>query len=161
MEPNGVPRGLAGTALPFHYNRLDELKEICEENRDELAAIILEPTRSQTPEPGFLSGARDLASYHGAVLIVDEISAGFRMNTGGAHLNFNLQPDMAVFSKALGNGYPIAAVIGITDVMDAAQKSFISSTNWTERTGPTAAIATITITNRNHPLEGVEHPPLI
>jgi glutamate-1-semialdehyde 2,1-aminomutase len=143
LEPNGVPSGLTGTALPFHYNRLDDLKKICEENREELAAIILEPTRSRIPEPGFLSGARDLASYYGAVLIVDEISAGFRMNTGGAHMKFGLEPDVAVFSKALGNGYPIAAIIGVADVMDAAQKSFISSTNWTERTGPTAAIATI------------------
>ena len=54
-----------------------------------------------------------------------------------------IQPDVAVFSKALGNGYPIAAIIGKSEVMEAAQKSFISSTNWTERTGPTAAIAMI------------------
>ncbi len=86
---------------------------------------------------------RSLADDFGVVLIVDEISAGFRMNTGGAHLRLGLQPDLAVFSKALGNGYPIGAVIGKHQVMQAAQKTFISSTCWTERAGPVAAIATL------------------
>jgi glutamate-1-semialdehyde 2,1-aminomutase len=75
---------------------------------------------------------------------MDEISAGFRLTTGGAHLVVHKEiPDIAVFSKALGNGYPIAAVIGKAVVMEAAQNSFISSTCWTERIGPTAAIATL------------------
>ena len=73
----------------------------------------------------------------------DEISSGFRMNTGGAHLLLGVEPDMAVFSKAMGNGYPIAAIIGKGDVMDATQSTFISSTMWTERVGSTAALATI------------------
>src|SRR5205823_11104627 len=95
------------------------------------------------PEPGFLASVRRLADDTGAVLIVDEISAGFRLNTGGAHLLFGLEPDIAVFSKAIGNGYPMAAIIGKSDVMEAAQRTFISSTYWTERIGPTAALATI------------------
>jgi glutamate-1-semialdehyde 2,1-aminomutase len=65
------------------------------------------------------------------------------MNTGGAHLVLGMDPDMAVFSKSLGNGYPMAAIIGKSAVMDAAQKSFISSTYWTERIGPVAALAMI------------------
>jgi len=96
------------------------------------------------PQPGFIEGVRALADEAKAVLIMDEISSGFRLTTGGAHLVLgNITPDIAVFSKALGNGYPIAAVIGTTAVMEAAQTSFISSTNWSERVGPTAAIATI------------------
>ena len=70
-----------------------------------------------------------MADKTGAVLVVDEISAGFRMNTGGAHLVLGLKPDIAVFSKAIGNGYPIAAVIGKTDIMQSAQKTFISSSD--------------------------------
>ena len=144
LNPTGVPKGLVGTALPFHYNRLNELEKIVTANRRELAAVVMEPIRNLEPEPGFIEGVRALADEVNAVFIMDEISSGFRLTTGGAHLILgNVVPDIAVFSKALGNGYPIAAVIGTTTVMEAAQTSFISSTNWTERIGPSAAIATI------------------
>jgi len=143
LEPAGVPRGLRGTALPFHYNRLDQLKAIVDNYRDDLAAIVMEPQRDQPPSPGFLEGVRDIASEIGAVLIFDEITTGFRMTAGGIHLLLGINPDMAVFAKAMANGYPMAAVIGIEDVMQAAQSTFISSTNWTERIGPVAALATI------------------
>lgn len=143
LSPNGVPRGLKGTALPFSYNHPEELEAIAKAHPGELAAIVMEPTRNSPPAPGFFEAVRRIADETGAVLIVDEISAGLRMNTGGAHLKLGLQPDMAVFSKALGNGYPIGAVIGRRDVMQAAQSTFISSTCWSERTGPAAAIATL------------------
>jgi glutamate-1-semialdehyde 2,1-aminomutase len=143
LDPAGVPKGLTGTAFPFRYNRTDELEKILAGNRGRIAAIVMEPIRNEEPEPGFFAAVKELAREHGAVWIVDEISAGFRMNTGGAHLLMGLEPDMAVFSKALGNGYPIAAIIGKAWVMEAAQKTFISSTCWTERIGPVAAIATI------------------
>lgn len=151
LPPLGVPQGLKGTAFPFRYNHLDELEDIVSENKGDLAAIVMEPIRSADPEEGFLEGVRDLADDSGAVLIIDEISAGFRMNTGGAHLHLGVEPDMAVFSKALGNGYPIGAIIGKEAVMQSAQHTFISSTCWTERIGPAAAIATI----RKHRAEDV------
>lgn len=149
LEPAGVPKALAGTSLPFRYNHLEELQSILTANKGEIAAIVMEPIRNESPSRGFFKGVRDLATESGAVLIVDEISAAFRMNTGGAHLVLGLHPDMAVFSKALGNGYPIAAIIGKGPIMDAAQRTFISSTYWTERIGPVAALATIT-KHRNH-----------
>jgi glutamate-1-semialdehyde 2,1-aminomutase len=122
---------------------LEELQSILELNRYEIAAIVMEPIRNEHPIPGFMEGVRNLANEAGAILIVDEISAAFRMNTGGAHLVLGMDPDMAVFSKALGNGYPMAAIIGKSAVMEAAQRSFISSTYWTERIGPVAALATV------------------
>ena len=143
LSPNGVPKGLSGTAIPFHYNQLTELEDIVSKNRQDLAAIIMEPIRSEQPRPEFLEGVRAIADDIGAVLIIDEISAGFRMNTGGAHMNLGMTPDIAVFSKALGNGYPIGAVVGKQSVMDTVQETFISSTYWTERIGPTAALACI------------------
>jgi len=144
LNPAGVPRGLMDTAFPFHYNQLEELEGIVAAHGPELSAVVMEPIRNMEPQPGFMEGVRALADEVKAVLIMDEISSGFRLTTGGAHLVLgNVAPDIAVFSKALGNGYPIAAVIGTTSVMEAAQTSFISSTNWTERIGPTAAIATI------------------
>jgi len=143
LEPAGVPRGLQGTALPFHYNQLDQLKAIVEQNRDSLAAIVMEPQRDHPPAEGFLEAVRDIAADIGAVLIFDEITTGFRMTAGGIHLLLGVNPDIAVFAKAMANGYPMAAVIGTEKVMQAAQSTFISSTNWTERIGPVAALATI------------------
>jgi len=143
LDPRGVPKGLTGTAIPFRYNHINELKDIIAKHRDDLAAIIMEPIRDDEPEAGFFDEVRSLADEIKAVFIVDEISAGFRLNTGGAHLVYGIEPDIAVFSKALGNGYPIAAIIGKDKFMDTTQKTFISSTMWTERIGPTAALATI------------------
>jgi glutamate-1-semialdehyde 2,1-aminomutase len=143
LDPRGVPKGLTGTSLPFRYNHIEELKDIIKGNKNDLAAIVMEPVRDDEPEPGFLEEVCSLADEAGAVFIIDEISAGFRLNSGGSHLIYNIKPDIAVFSKAMGNGYPIAAIIGKGKIMDAAQKTFISSTMWTERIGPTAALATI------------------
>lgn len=143
LDPAGVPRVLAGTALPFSYNDATGLEAIVAAHGSDLAAIVMEPIRGLEPETGFLERVRKAADGCGAVLVIDEVSAGFRLACGGAHLVQNFVPDVAVFSKALGNGYPIAAVIGGSRVMEAAQRSFISSTNWTDRVGPTAALAMI------------------
>lgn len=103
----------------------------------------MEPIRHQEPRGGFLRRVKAIARKTGAVLIFDEVSAGFRLAVGGSHLRFGVVPDMAVFGKALSNGFPLSAVIGNRSVMSSSQKSFISSTNWSERIGPAAAIATI------------------
>jgi glutamate-1-semialdehyde 2,1-aminomutase len=143
LSPAGVPAGLAGTALPFAYNKIDELAVIVKKH-GKLGAVVMEPRRSAEPAPGFLQACRELANQAQAPLIIDEITAGFRLrDAGGAHLNYGLSPDIAVFAKALGNGFPVAAIIGTADVMDAAQDTFISSTLWTEGVGPAAAVATV------------------
>lgn len=141
LQPAGIPRGLIKTALPFEYNRIDQLESIVKKN--DIGTIIVEPIRHQEPENDFLQGVREIADEIGAVLIFDEITSGWRLSLGGAHLLYNIHPDMMVTAKAISNGYPMAAVIGKADIMDASQSSFISSTYWTERIGPTAAIATI------------------
>ena len=143
LDPAGVPRGLKGTALPFHYNRLDQLQAIVDANRGEIGAIIMEPQRGNAPDPGFLEAVRAIATGIGAVLIFDEVTTGWRMTNGGIHMLLGVNPDIAVFAKAMANGYPMAAIIGTDAVMEAAQSTFISSTNWTERVGTVAALATI------------------
>lgn len=143
LSPNGVPRQLAGTALPFNYNNLDSLARIVEQEGSRLAAVVMETTRHSDPTPGFLEGVRELCDGVGAALVFDEISIGWRLTLGGAHLRFGVQPDIAVFAKAIGNGHPMAAILGRADVMQAAQGSFISSTYWTEGVDPVAALATI------------------
>ena len=143
LKPAGVPRSLRNTAFAFRYNKIDDLKAIISQIRDEIAAIVMEPIRNYEPEPGFLETVREIATSVKAVLIFDEVSSGWRLTTGGAHLLYKVAPDIAVFAKAMSNGYPMAAIIGIGGVMQATQSSFISSTYWTERIGPAAALATI------------------
>ena len=143
LEPAGVPRCLRNTAFAFTYNKIDELKSIISQHGAEVASIVMEPIRNYEPVPGFLEGVREIANDIKAVLIYDEVSSGWRLTTGGAHLLYKVTPDIAVFAKAMSNGYPMAAIIGIGEVMQAVQGSFISSTYWTERIGPVAALATI------------------
>lgn len=143
LDTKGVPRGLAGLMHPFHFNKLDEIEAIVAEHGDRLAAIVMEPVRSSEPAPEFIKGIRALADKSGAALIFDEVTSGFRINSGGAHLAYGVDPDIAVFAKAIANGFPMAAIIGRQAVMDAAQETFVSSTAWTERIGPVAALATL------------------
>lgn len=143
LEPNGVPRHLLNTAIPFTYNQTDEFLEKLNQHGDEVACIVVESVRNFNPDPEFFATLRREATARGIVLVLDEITAGFRMNIGGAHLRFDVEPDMAVFGKAFSNGYPMGAIIGKKGVMEAAQTSFISSLFWTERTGLAATLATI------------------
>jgi glutamate-1-semialdehyde 2,1-aminomutase len=144
LEPNGVPRALQGTSMPFQYNDLEGLRSLLEDNPD-IGVIYMEPQRSTPPESGFLEGVRELATQHGAVLIFDECTSGFRRTLGGLHMHYGVEPDIATFGKTLGNGYAITAVIGRESAMQAAQSTFISSTFWTERIGPTAALAALRV----------------
>ena len=143
LDPCGVPRGLRGTALPFRYNKIEELEALVHEHGNQIAAIVMEPIRGDWPDEGFLPAVRQIADRIGAVLVFDEVTSGLRLNTGGAHLVLGTDPDIAVFGKALGNGHPVGAIIGRGSVMDAAQKTFISSTYWTERVGSVASLATL------------------
>ena len=153
LEPNGVPRALAGTVQPFSFNRLDQLESIA--STHELAAVKMEVQRSTPPDPGFLQGVRELCTRRGIVLIFDECTSGFRETFGGLHLKYGVEPDMAMFGKALGNGYAISAIIGRRAVMEAAQSTFISSTFWTECIGPTAALKTLEVMERERSWEHV------
>lgn len=143
LNPAGVPKGLVGTAIPFPYNKLGALEEIVKNHAGEIAAIVMEPERGSSPEPGFLEGVRDIARRSGAVLVFDEVTSGWRVNGGGIHMTYGVEPDIAVFAKGMSNGYPMSAIIGNSETMSAAEDTFISSTYWTERIGPVAALATI------------------
>jgi glutamate-1-semialdehyde 2,1-aminomutase len=143
LSPLGVPGELRGTAVTFPAEDRAAFQTIIDRYGDRLAAVIMEPCRSQDPTPGFLEFVRDTAHKAGALLIFDEITVGWRLAYGGAHLKFGVDPDLAVFAKALGNGHPMAAVIGTRAAMAGAHDSFISSTYWTESVGPVAALATL------------------
>lgn len=155
LSPNGVPRGLTGSAVTFVHSDYAAFDKMISEYGDRLACVIMEPFRGKRPEKAYMEHVRDEVHRVGAVLIYDEITIGWRLNFGGSHLSLGVNPDIATFAKALGNGHPIGAVIGTRAVMDAAQTSFISSTYWTEAVGPTAALATIDKMERTNASEYV------
>jgi glutamate-1-semialdehyde 2,1-aminomutase len=146
LQPNGVPKNLQGTVFPFSYNNYPELESLV--NTHDIGVIKMEVVRNSGPEDNFLHKVRKLATERGIVLIFDECTSGFRETFGGLHKKYGVEPDMAMFGKALGNGYAITATIGRREVMEAAQTTFISSTFWTERIGPTAALKTIEVMGR-------------
>tara|TARA_Y100000591_G_C21839645_1_gene704799 strand:- start:284 stop:1594 length:1311 start_codon:yes stop_codon:yes gene_type:complete len=143
LDTRGVPRELIGTAHPFYYNDFNSFKKVIDEHGDNIGAIMMEPQRGEPPKDNFLSKIREIATSKNIVLIFDEVTSGFHNNFGGIHLTLDINPDIAIFAKALGNGYPISAIVGKREVMDAAQDTFISSTMWTERLGFAAGLASL------------------
>lgn len=153
LDPRGVPGSLRGTVFPFAFNDVAALEAMVATGK--IGVIMMEVARSFDPSPDFLQQVRDLASANGIVLIFDECTSGFRQSFGGLHKLYGVDPDMAVFGKALGNGYAITAVIGRREVMEAAQNSFISSTFWTERIGSAAALATLAVMERTQSWDAI------
>jgi glutamate-1-semialdehyde 2,1-aminomutase len=143
LDPLGVPRELRGTNFTFPYNDREQLDRIIREHGHRLAAVVMEPCRHRDPEPGFLEYVRDHAHRAGALVVFDEITIGWRLCYGGAHLRLGINPDIAVFGKTLSNGHLMGAIIGTRDAMEGAHGSFISSSYWTEGVGPAAALATL------------------
>jgi glutamate-1-semialdehyde 2,1-aminomutase len=143
IDPTGVPRALAGTAIPFPYGDVAALGERLDAHCGEIAAIIMEPMRSEFPPAGYLEAVAKLAHDHDVLLIFDEVSTGFRLTPGGVQPHFGVVPDMAVFAKSISNGYAMGAVVGRRDVMEPAARMFISSTYWSDTLGLRAALTTL------------------
>ena len=146
LAPNGVPGNLQGTVFPFSYNNISELENLI--NNEDIGVIKMEVVRNIGPEDDFLQKVRSIATKNNIILIFDECTSGFRETYGGIHKKYGVEPDMAIFGKALGNGYAITSIIGKREIMEAAQISFISSTFWTERIGPVAALKTLEIMDK-------------
>lgn len=143
LKPSGVPRFLQDTSFPFSFNNKKEFSDLLKKHKGKVAAVVMESVRNIEPAEGFWEFIREQTCKDSIALIIDEVTAGWRMNLGGAHLLYGLEPDIAVFAKGMSNGYPMAAVIGKREIMDSAQDSFISSTYWTEKIGPVAALTSI------------------
>ena len=141
LIPNGVPKALQGSVVPFEYNNFNNLEEIT--NTNDIGIIKMEVSRTIGPEAGFLESVRKLADEKNIILIFDECTSGFRETFGGLHKKFNVNPDIMMLGKTLGNGYAITTVLGREEIMKYAQDTFISSTFWTERIGPVAALQSL------------------
>jgi len=154
LEPKGVPKSLKNSTYTFLYNRIDQLEKLIKNNSD-IGVIFMEVSRNEKPKNNFLHKVRKLATKNNIVLIFDECSSGFRENFGGLHLKYKVNPDIVMLGKALGNGYAITAVVGKKEIMKEAENSFISSTFWTERIGPTAALKCLEIMQKEKSWEYV------
>ncbi len=143
LQPLGVPRELAGTAVPFRYNDFASFEAALRKLDGRLAAVLMEPMRSEEPRDDFLRKVAAACRAASAVFMVDEVTSGWRFGFPGACARLGVQPDVAIYAKAISNGFPCAAVIGRAEVMDAANVSFISSSYWTDGVGPAAALACV------------------
>ena len=153
LDPHGVPKNLKDSVYPFEYNNFDKLEELVKTKN--IGVIKMEVYRNKEPENNFLHRVRKLANEFNIVLVFDECTSGFRKNYGGLHKLYDVEPDVAMFGKALGNGYAVTAVLGKREVMQAAEKSFISSTFWTERIGSSAALATLKVMEKEKSWEKI------
>ncbi len=158
----GIPAKLYEDVFEFHYNDLQGLEDLMKKHGDQTAAIIVTPVghplahNMEEPAEGFLEGVQELARKYGAVLIFDEIRSGFRVSIGGAQKYYGVTPDMAVFGKAMANGYSIAAVTGKSEIMKQGESDvFISSTYFPNSLGYVAALKTIEILERDSILDKI------
>ena len=143
IEPIGVPKVLEGTTIPFEYGNLNMLEDLLKKNAGEIACIIMEPMRTEIPPSGYLEGVRELATRYETPLIFDEVSCGFRIALGGVQEYTGVTPDITVFAKAISNGYPMAAIVGKREFMEATERMFISSAYWDDNVGIIAALTTL------------------
>ena len=152
IDPIGVPKALAGTAIPFPYGDLEELARLLDEHAGEVGAVMMEPMRSSDPPEGYLEAVAGLCRDRGAVLIFDEVSTGFRLTDAGVQPALGVTPDMAVFAKSISSGCAMGAFVCRREVMEPAAQMFVSSTYWGETLGLAAALSTLTeLRNRNAP----------
>lgn len=141
LKIQGVPKKLKNTAFPFKFNNIKQLKKLIKTKN--IGIIKMEVLRNIEPKNNFLKKIKSLADKNNIILIFDECTSGFRANLGGIHKLYKINPDMAIFGKALGNGHAITAIIGKKKIMEFANNSFISSTFWSERSGIIAGIKTL------------------
>ncbi len=142
----GVPKKLKSTIFTFEYNNYKKLKKLIDEKK--IGIIKMEVARS-FESVNFISKVRNLCDKKKIILIFDECTSGFRETRSGIHEKYKIYPDIAVYGKALGNGYAITAIVGKEKLMSNSKSSFISSTFWSERLGPTAALKTLELMEKN------------
>ncbi|MBI04291.1 MAG: aminotransferase class III [Pelagibacteraceae bacterium] len=146
LKSNGVPKNLSETIFTFKYGFIDELENLI--INKSIGIIKMEVARTKKIDITFLKNIRKICNKHNIILIFDECTSGFRQTLGGLYKVCDVEPDMVMFGKALGNGYPITAVVGKKDIMSCAEQTFISSTFWTERLGSVAALKSLEVMKR-------------
>ena len=141
LNYDGIPDNLKDTSFPFPYNNFQYLSKLIVKKN--IGIIKMEVMRNMNPQNDYLQKIRNICNEKKIILIFDECTSGYRENMGGIHLKFKINPDIAIFGKALGSGFAINAIIGKEKIMQKAENTFISSTFWGERIGYTAALSSI------------------
>ena len=141
LNYEGIPENLKNTSFPFPYNDFEYLLKLIKKKN--IGIIKMEVMRNLEPQDNYLQKIRKICNEKKIILIFDECTSGYRENMGGIHLKYKVNPDMAIFGKALGSGFAINAIIGKRNIMKKAENTFISSTFWGERVGYTAALSSI------------------
>jgi glutamate-1-semialdehyde aminotransferase len=139
----GVPDAVRSLFRAVPFDDVAALEQAARDAGARLAAIVIEPVVERMPSEAWIGAARELATSLGAVLVFDEMKTGFRLRPGGYQALSGVTPDLAVFGKALANGFPLAAVVGHRDVMEAARRTWISSTLAGESVAVAAASAVL------------------
>jgi glutamate-1-semialdehyde 2,1-aminomutase len=142
LKIRGVPKFYKNFVYAIKYNDINILNKIVKKDKD-ISCLIMEVQRDTEPQKDYLKIIRKICNKNKIVLIFDECTTGFRETFGGLHLKYGIYPDMAMFGKAIGNGYSITSVIGKRPIMNSAKNTFMSSTFWSERSGYVAGLATI------------------
>ncbi|MBL6989250.1 MAG: aminotransferase class III-fold pyridoxal phosphate-dependent enzyme [Bacteriovoracaceae bacterium] len=160
----GIPTKLYEDVYEFSYNNLNQLERLMNEHSHDVAAIIITPLGHplaqpvEMPEPNFLETVRQISEHYGALLVFDEVRSGFRVGLGGAQKEFGITPDLSVFGKAMGNGYPISAVVGKAEIMDVLKSEvYLSSTFFPNSLEQIAALKTIEIIERDDVLGDIKN----
>jgi glutamate-1-semialdehyde 2,1-aminomutase len=137
--------------LYFDWNREDQLADLFKQHGDDIAGVIMTPYHHPTfmesvlPKPGFWKAVQSLCNEHEALLIIDDVRAGWRLSIKGSHDYFDFTPDIVCFCKAIGNGYPISAAVGRQDYKAAAGRVFLTGSYWFGSMCMAAAMATLDI----------------
>jgi glutamate-1-semialdehyde 2,1-aminomutase len=147
---NGVPKFNAELIKIFEYNDIDGLEQIFENNKNEIAAVIMEPTVYENPKNNFLKKVRKIVNDNDSLLIFDEIITGFRFDLEGGQKIFDVKADLVCFGKGMGNGLPIAAITGPSEFMKTFDKLWVSSTNNSETLSLAGTKAVITEMNEKN-----------
>jgi glutamate-1-semialdehyde 2,1-aminomutase len=156
LRPGGVPGWVRGRTHTFAYNDLASLEAVLAAHGEEIACCVMMPFELETPAPGFLAAVAELLRRHGVLLVFDEMRSGFRVALGGAQERFGVRADLATFSKAMANGYPISAVTGPEEIMRAVGEVHISSTFYVNGAEMAAALATIAELREGEALPRIE-----
>jgi glutamate-1-semialdehyde 2,1-aminomutase len=155
----GLPEHAKDEFIILPWNDLDLVKKTLADHHHEIAAIITEPIMCNNgcivPKEGFLQGLRDLCDQYGIALIFDEVITGFRMSIGGSQCYFGITPDMSIFAKAMGSGYPISAIVGKREWMSLIEDAKVIHAGTMNSSNPTiaAALATIEVLEKENPYE--------
>ena len=164
LDSAGIPKSVADEMVVAAFNDIDMVRSLIEEQKDELAGVIVEPfQRLIPPKPGFLQALREVTAEHGIPLIFDEVVTGFRFAYGGAQEYYGVTPDLCTLGKIVGGGFALAAIAGRADIMKHFDRLAMTDEDFIFQVGtlsgnPVAAVAglaTLEVLKRPGTYEGV------